>query len=449
MSKGFSETTRQLVHIAMGAFALLLRWLTWWQAALAALLALLFNLFLLPRLAGATLFRPTERVRTLPAGIVFYPCSVLVLILAFPSRPDIVAMAWGIMAVGDGFATLAGKAITSPPWPWNRDKTLAGSLAFVVTGSVAAIFLGWWTAHALSDPLSLSFLIGASILAAATAALVETMPIGLDDNLSVPAIAAVTLWLSSLVHGDAVIAGLDIVRANLPDALVANLVVAVAGRRARTVSRSGALGGFVIGVLIYACLGLAGWLLLLAAFVIASLTSRVGLRRKTILGIAEERKGERGVGNAIANCGVAVVAGILAVTTPYHDLAVLAAVTALATGGSDTVASELGKAWGQHTFLIIGFRRVAPGTSGGISLEGTLGGLIAAFVLTAVAFLGGLIPAGLMGVAVLSATIGSFVESALGATLEGPGILNHDALNFLNTAVAACVAVLIAARILT
>ncbi len=40
---------------------------------------------------------------------------------------------------------------------------------------------------------------------------------------------------------------------------------------------------------------------------------------------------------------------------------------------------------------------------------------------------------------VVGATIGAAVESVLGATLEGPGILNNDVLNFINTAVAAAV----------
>ena len=40
-----------------------------------------------------------------------------------------------------------------------------------------------------------------------------------------------------------------------------------------------------------------------------------------------------------------------------------------------------------------------------------------------------------------AATIGAFAESALGATLEAPGILNNDLLNFLNTAIAALLAI--------
>ena len=39
------EVRRQVVHILVGGMALLLRWLTWWQAALVAIAAVLFNLF--------------------------------------------------------------------------------------------------------------------------------------------------------------------------------------------------------------------------------------------------------------------------------------------------------------------------------------------------------------------------------------------------------------------
>jgi uncharacterized membrane protein len=51
----------------------------------------------------------------------------------------------------------------------------------------------------------------------------------------------------------------------------------------------------------------------------------------------------------------------------------------------------------------------------------------------------GLIPASVIVIVVVGATAGALVESALGATLEGPGILNNDMLNFINTAVAAVV----------
>jgi uncharacterized protein (TIGR00297 family) len=117
---------------------------------------------------------------------------------------------------------------------------------------------------------------------------------------------------------------------------------------------------------------------------------------------------------------------------------------ALAAGGSDTVASEIGKAWGTRTLLITSLTDVRPGTSGGLSLEGTIAGLAAAFLIGALAVvLGVIVPKALL-VIVIGATLGSLAESALGATFEAKGILNNDTLNFLNTAIAAASAVVLA-----
>src|SRR6185436_18846813 len=116
-----------------------------------------------------------------------------------------------------------------------------------------------------------------------------------------------------------------------------------------------------------------------------------GLARKERLGIAEERGGRRGAGNVIANCSVAAVAAIAAVTTPYGSGALVALVAALTAGGSDTVASEIGEAWGRSTFLVTTLGRVKPGTPGAMSLEGTLAGLAAAFVLADAGAMMGLI----------------------------------------------------------
>ncbi len=45
----------------------------------------------------------------------------------------------------------------------------------------------------------MTFILIAPVIAAAAAGLVETIPIALDDNISVPATAGAVLWLCSLV----------------------------------------------------------------------------------------------------------------------------------------------------------------------------------------------------------------------------------------------------------
>jgi uncharacterized protein (TIGR00297 family) len=446
-ARGFSETSRQLLHMTMGGFALLLRVLTWWQAALCAVAALLFNAFVLPRIGGRNLYRQADRLRGFPLGILLYPLAVLLLILVFPRRLDIAAAAWGILAIGDGLATLVGSRLRGPRLAWNADKSWAGTLAFAISGAAAGVFLAWWTHPAIVPPPSREFVIAAPVVAAIVAAFVETLPVRLDDNLSVPAVAALVLWGASLMTANAWHEGAAILVPRIAPAIALNALVATLGWRAATVSTSGAVAGALIGIVVYACTGILGWLLLFASFFAASASSRAGLKRKALLGIAEEREGRRGPGNAIANCILGVAAAVLAVTTPHRQLAMLAFVTALTAGGSDTVASEIGKAWGRRTFLVTTFRPVRPGTSGAISLEGTAAGVLCAFALAALGVALGLLQPNFIWLAVVGATVGAFAESWLGAALEGRGILNNDLLNFLNTAIAALVAVMLAAVI--
>lgn len=439
------ERSRQLLHVAMGGFALLLPFLTWPLALGCAAAALAFNLLVMRRVWG-TFFRPGELARPAASGIVLYPAAVLALLLIFRSRLDIVAAAWGILAAGDGLATLVGSRLPIRPLPWNPRKSVGGSLALFVFGGAAGCFLAWWCLPTVLPPAYWWFPFVAAPIAAAVAAAVESLPIGLDDNISVPAAAAGTLWVISHVTEDGLRA-LAGAAALLPAAVLVNAAVAAAGYRARTVTVPGAVTGAVLGTVIVIGAGWSGWALLLATFACAVISSRLGLRRKLVLGIAEERGGRRGPGNAIANTGVAAVAALMAVLGYAPDAALLAFVAALAAGGSDTVASEIGKAWGRTTYLVTTARTVPPGTPGAMSLEGTLAGLAGA------ALLGGLgIGLGLTGPSTLlpvvaGATIGALAESAMGATLEPRGIVNNDVLNFLNTSIAAWVAVQWAGRL--
>ena len=449
-----SETKRQLVHISMGGFALLLRWLSWAEALALASAALAFNLLVLPRFAHA-IYRPGDRGRV-AHGIVFYPLAVLILIASFPTRPDIAAAAWGILAAGDGVATLAGRTTGGVTWPWHPDKTVAGTLGFVVAGTIAGCGLAWWCRPAAGPAVPILFACLVPPIAAVVAGLVETIPVKLDDNLSVAAAGGATLWIGALISERYAVTlaswvpqtGVyqSYVESSLSaplwlTGLATNVVVAAAGYAARTVTLSGAIVGAAIGTSIFGAIGWQGWVLLFATFLAASASSRTGLARKEALGIAEAREGRRGAGNAIANTGVAAIAAILAGIDVHPTAATLAFVAALVAGGGDTIASEIGKAYGRRTFSVTTFRPVRPGTSGAMSLEGTVAGLVGAALLGGVAITLGLLAASSLLLIVIAATVGSLVESWLGATLEEPGILNNDLLNFINTTVAAAVAV--------
>jgi uncharacterized protein (TIGR00297 family) len=406
--------------------------------------AVIINLYLLRRMTGGRLHRPHEQGLALTSGIVLYPASLLVLVLLFRSRPDIVAASWGILAAGDGAATLVGGRWGRRRWTWNRSKSIAGSIALLVAGGCAGAVLAWWCRPAATPVPPLWFSIAAPFAAALAAAVVETSPLRLDDNISVPVTSAIVLWGLSAVSPPLAMAAALAMPAALIVAVPLNAGVAAAGLAAGTVSRGGAVAGAIIGTIIHAFAGWPGWLLLMAAFGCAVLTSRAGLERKQLLGIAEERGGRRGAGNAMANTGVAAVAAVGSAIAPFHAAALIAFTAALVAGASDTAASEIGKAWGRRTFALVPPHAVPPGTPGAMSAEGTIAGLGAAVVLAGLAIAAGLAPRHALFAIIAGATTGALLESLLASVLEPRRVLDNNALNLINTACAAGVAVWLA-----
>ena len=193
------EDTRKLIHVGMMRFALLLRWLNWWQAALCAIAAVCINIFIMPRI-GKAAFREEDLERGYARGMVYYSISVLILILTMPL--PIAAAAWGIMACGDGFASVVGMRWGTRKWIWNENKSYLGSLAFWVAGTSAATFLFMFTQGNIMASMPLyfngghpwsyltaippSWVLLACALATGVSTLLESLPISLDDNLSVP-----------------------------------------------------------------------------------------------------------------------------------------------------------------------------------------------------------------------------------------------------------------------
>jgi uncharacterized protein (TIGR00297 family) len=419
----------------MAGLALLLRYLTWPQAAALALVALLFNAFLLATVAPH-IIRPTDGPGA-RAGVLYYPLSVLLLILVFRERLDIVAAAWGAMAFGDGFATLIGSQSPGPRLPWNRQKSWYGLFAFIAAGSLGSVSLCLWVVQSWADRPEAEFLLIAPVVATVVAAFVETLPSNIDDNISVPAAAGAVLWFAAEVDR-----GVDEWR-DVAGGVLVSAPIAIAAWWARAVTRGGAIAGFVCAVVIYLGEYLGGIAVLGIALAFTILSSRLGRRRKEALGIAEERGGSRGAGNILANCLVGTVGAALAAfsTAWSGEAGAVMFVTGIAAGASDTVASEMGKAFGGTPRAFPTFRAVPPGTPGAVSMLGTIAGVAGATLMVLPAAMMWLIAVDLVVVVVAACTVGAFVESALATRFEQAGLLGNNPLNLLNTATAAGVAV--------
>jgi uncharacterized protein (TIGR00297 family) len=428
MSAAGHETTRRLVHAGMGGLAFVLAYLTPPQAAALAGGAILFNLWVLPRLGGGRLFRPGERRAPWKSGIILYPASVLILIVLFHDRMEVAAAAWVMMAAGDAAAGWAGRRFGGARLPWNRTKTAAGTTAFALASGPAMGAVLVWMGR---TPAEAAWMAASACL---FGAFVESLPWRLDDNLTVPILGA--LFLAGLAQVET--ARLAAARPDLArDALVGaavNLAVAVLFRRLGSVTRSGMIAGFAVGALTWAFAGWRGYAVLLAFFLLGTATTRMGLRRKKRAGIAHETRSAR---HALANCGVAVYLAFLSAAAGAPAVFLFAFVCAYATAAFDTVSAEIGEAYGGRPVLITTLRRVAPGTDGAVSFVGTLAGLAAALAVAGLAAGLGLLDAPRIGIVLAAAFAGSTVDSVLGATLEARGLMDNESVNFSNTLIGA------------
>ena len=170
---------------------------------------------------------------------------------------------------------------------------------------------------------------------------------------------------------------------------------------------------------------------LIALFVITFAATRFGRGKKEAFGPAEARRGRRAAQIA-ANLGVAAIFAVW-----LDPIAFAASLAALAEATADTVSSEMGQVLGGRPFLVTTLERVEAGTDGGISLAGTLCGVLAAGVIAVFpVFLHAV--SGLEGLVIFVAgCAGLIFDSVLGATLEQRGWIGNDVVNTASTLFAA------------
>jgi uncharacterized protein (TIGR00297 family) len=211
----------------------------------------------------------------------------------------------------------------------------------------------------------------------------------------------------------------------------------------RAITIAAALTGVLLTVILCLAAGPAALLPIIAVFLLTVITTRIGRRKKERLGTAERPRG-RGTLQILANVSVPAICALPLMFVPYARYILLAgASAALAEAAGDTVSSELGQAFGGTPRLITTGRRVSPGQDGGITMAGNIFGLCAIFIVCTACQQANLLLPQFYWTVLSAAWLGTFLDSLLGATLERPGRLGNNAVNFTSTAAAATVAIII------
>ncbi len=198
------------------------------------------------------------------------------------------------------------------------------------------------------------------------------------------------------------------------------IAVAALAYRAHSLDRSGGLAAAVLGSVVFGLGGLPWAILLLGFFISSSGLSRLAGKRKRALAEKFSKGSTRDAGQVLANGGIAGVFVLLHLAFPSAAWPWLAFAGSLAAVNADTWATELGVLSPVAPVSITTFRTVERGTSGGITLTGTLASLAGAALIGLLAVL--VMPAPNWPLALLlislSGLTGSLVDSFLGATVQ-------------------------------
>ncbi|HEX7467846.1 MAG TPA: TIGR00297 family protein [Methanobacterium sp.] len=193
----------------------------------------------------------------------------------------------------------------------------------------------------------------------------------------------------------------------------------------------GSIFMIIMGVIIIFTAG-ANWLMLIFIFLILGLIStKYKHQYKKDIGVYE---GTRSLKNVISN---GIVPFVMAAFGNYGGF-----IGSIATATADTLASEVGVV--EQPRLITTFKKVPPGTDGGISVVGTAAGIIGAGIIGVSAYILGIFPDPLvtLKVSIIAGTVGCFVDSILGAVLERRNYISNEYVNLIATITGAALGII-------
>ncbi len=198
------------------------------------------------------------------------------------------------------------------------------------------------------------------------------------------------------------------------------VVIAYAAWRLKALSRSGAYAAAISGGLIFGLGGLPWAVLLLTFFISSSALSRLFAKRKAGLSEKYSKGSQRDWGQVLANGGLGAGLAVVHSILPGETWPWIAFAGAMAAVNADTWATELGVLNPSLPRMLTTGKPVERGSSGAISVLGSLAALAGAGLVALLAYV--FFPKmGFVAVwigATLGGIGGAFFDSLLGATVQ-------------------------------
>nr|WP_239587470.1 DUF92 domain-containing protein [Bacillus pakistanensis] len=195
-------------------------------------------------------------------------------------------------------------------------------------------------------------------------------------------------------------------------------MISALGWYSSNLSLSGAFSASVVGIVIGAAFGWDGLIILGVFFVSSSFWSRFKKGQKHAIDQKLAKTSKRDWQQVFANGGPAAIFSILYMGTNESSF-FFAFLVSIAAANSDTWASEIGPLSKGKPFSLRTLKRVEKGTSGAISLVGTLSSLLGSIVIILFSYI--MAPSMTIDEIIILSSLGflgSIVDTMLGASVQ-------------------------------
>ncbi len=185
----------------------------------------------------------------------------------------------------------------------------------------------------------------------------------------------------------------------------------------------GIVGAFCLGIVAILAFGFGGLTMYLFFVFGAGLLSHFNKNNEIYKEAKEvqEKAEKRDLLQVFANGGVGFILAVVYLVYP-NPMILLMFGASVAEALSDTFSGEVGMLMQGKTFSILNGRPMKPGLSGGVSIEGTLGGLLGSLLIALmwypIYFSPSISSISYIAIVTLSGFAGSIVDSLLGLTMQ-------------------------------
>lgn len=345
-------------------------------------------------------------------GIVLFPMAYLVLLIIFPTERGLIILPMAILAGSDAVAAVVGQLFAKKYYILTGDqKSLVGSMTFMC--SVPFIYL--FTSRLFPvffTPMhdnTIMFWIGLLSIAILLSVL-EALGSNGFDNIWIPLGAALLLrpFIDS-VNTNSVIA--------LAIGIFIALLFCIYTIRKKALTLDGAVVASLLGLWVVWFAG-ARWLIPLFFFFITG--TLLGRLSKNKAQATDAKHGKaRDYVQVICNGGIyAFLATFVNDVAPNVIFILMLISMAICT--ADTWSSEIGIYFRWNTYDMLRLKPVPPGLSGGVSLPGTLGGLMGGLAMAILGYflLYDASPINLIAIITIAGFVGMLLDSILGASVQ-------------------------------